>query len=92
VIASFRNKALVDLWSLGSSSKIDKRLHERILLRLDRLDACSLPAEMNVPGFDFHALKGFTPTRYTVYVNGPWCLTFEFADGEVQHVDLEQYH
>jgi len=36
---------------------------------------------MNVTGFDFHALGGFVPTRYTVHVNGPWCITFEFENG-----------
>jgi proteic killer suppression protein len=27
-----------------------------------------------------------------VHVNGPWCLTFEFADGDAYRVDFEQYH
>ena len=36
---------------------------------------------MRVPGFDFHPLRGFDPPRYSVHVNGPWCITFEF-DGE----------
>jgi toxin HigB-1 len=61
-------------------------------LRLDRLDACVTPEEMNLPGFDFHALRGFDPTRYTVHVNGPWCITFEFHEGEALRVDLVQYH
>jgi proteic killer suppression protein len=30
--------------------------------------------------------------RYTVHVNGPWCITFEFEGGDVYRVDLEQYH
>jgi proteic killer suppression protein len=46
---------------------------------------------MNVPGFDYHALRG-KPLRYTVHVNGPWCITFEFADGDALRVDFEQYH
>jgi proteic killer suppression protein len=92
VIASFKNKALADLWSSGRTAKIDKRLHERILLRLDRLDACTAPEEMNLPGFDFHALRGHQPTRYTIHVNGPWCITFEFHEGEALRVDLVQYH
>jgi proteic killer suppression protein len=46
---------------------------------------------MNVPGFDFHRLKG-KPVRYTVPVNGPWCITFEWADTDAVGVDLEQYH
>ncbi len=92
MIQSFRSKPLADLWATGRTAKIDARLHRRILLRLDRLDVASRPEEMNVPGFDFHALRGFNPTRYTVHVNGPWCLTFEFEEGDAVRVDLEQYH
>jgi proteic killer suppression protein len=92
VIVSFRSKALADLWSSGRTAKIDGKLHKRILIRLDRLNVAIHAEEMNVPGFDFHALRGFDPIRYTVHVNGPWCLTFEFAEGEAQRVDLEQYH
>ena len=47
---------------------------------------------MNVPGFDFHALGGFKPTRYSVHVNGPWCITFEFNGENAARVDFEQYH
>ncbi len=49
-------------------------------------------ASMNLPGFDFHALQGHTPTRFTVHVNGPWCITFEFSDGDAYSIDYEQYH
>lgn len=69
--------------------RIDARSHRRILLRLDRLDVVAMPEEMNLPGFDFHALKGPRPTRYSVHVNGPWCLTFEFEDGDACRVDFE---
>jgi proteic killer suppression protein len=92
MIRSFRSKALADLWSTGSSRRIDQRMHRRILVYLDRLDAASAPQEMQLPGFDFHVLKGFEPTRYAIHVNGPWCLTFEFEDGDACRVDWEQYH
>ena len=92
MIRSFRSKALADLWSTASSRRIDQRMHRRILVRLDRLDAASAPEEMQLPGFDFHALKGFKPARYATHVNGPWCLTFEFEDGDAWRVDWEQYH
>ena len=92
MIRTFRNKALAELWEKGRASKIDVRMHQRILRRLDRLDAARKPEEMNLPGFDFHPLKGFNPTRYSVHVNGPWCITFEFGDGDALRVDFEQYH
>jgi proteic killer suppression protein len=92
VITGFKSKALADLWSTGRTAKIDKRLHNRILLRLDRLDASATPDEMNLPGFAYHPLRGFSPVRYSVHVNGPWCITFEFHEGDAVRVDLEQYH
>ncbi len=91
MLKSFRNKALAELWSSGSSRKIDGRLHERILRRLDRLDGATSVKQMDVPGFDFHPLHD-KPQRYSVHVNGPWCLTFEFEGGDALRVDLEQYH
>lgn len=91
MIKSFRNKELSRLWSIGVS-KIDGRFHGRILERLDALDAATHAADLNVPGFDFHALKGFKPIRYTIHVNGPWCITFEFVQGDALRVDFEQYH
>ena len=92
MIRSVRNKALADLWEKGRTAKIDVRMHDRILRRLDRLDVATRPEEMNVPGFDFHALRGFKPTRYSVHVNGPWCIAFEFEDGDAFRVDFEQHH
>ena len=91
MIRTFRSKPLADLWNSGKA-KIDSRLQGRILRRLDRLDVAVKPEEMNVPGFDFHALKGHKPTRYSVHVNGPWCITFEFDGGDAYRVDFEQYH
>jgi proteic killer suppression protein len=92
MIRSFKSKALAELWAKGRTRGIDARLHRRLLRRLETLDAATTPDEMNVPGFDFHVLRGFKPIRYTVHVNGPWCLTFEFEEGDACRVALEQYH
>ncbi len=92
VIKTFRHKGLAELWSGGRARRIDHRLCDRILRLLDRLDQAGLPQDMGFAGTQFHALKGFKPTRYTVHVNGPWCVTFEFVDGHAYEVDLEQYH
>ncbi len=91
MIKTFKHKELARLWEEGRS-KIDQKLHRRILVRLDALDAATKPDDMNLPGFDFHSLSGFNPTRYTVHVNGPWCITFEFDGGDACRVDFEQYH
>lgn len=90
MIKSFKSKPLADLWA-GKTSKIDAKMHARIQRRLDQLDGSTAPEQMNVVGFDFHALRG-KPQRYSVHVNGPWCITFEFEGGDAYRVDFEQYH
>ncbi len=90
MIRTFRSKELAKLWS-GQPTKIDQRFHDRIRARLDALDAAGKPDDLNIPGFDFHGLRG-KPKRYSVHVNGPWCITFAFSDGDALLVDFEQYH
>ena len=91
MIRSFRHKGLEELFESGTSSKVRPDLAKRTLRRLDALDQAASLVELKVPGFDFHGLKG-KPQRYSLHVNGPWCVTFEWADGDAWRVDLEQYH
>ena len=91
MIRSYRHKGLKELIEEGDTSRIQETLHERCQRRLDVLDRAQRPEDMNVSGFNFHALKG-TPLRYTVHVNGPWCITFEFEGGDAWRVDFVQYH
>jgi len=92
VIKTFKNKALSNLWSSGKTSKIDARMHKRITVRLDRLNSVGSTDDLNLSGYNFHPLKGFDPTRFSIHVNGPWCITFEFSNGDAYNVDFEQYH
>lgn len=48
-------------------------------------------APVNIPGLDLHKLRE-KPLRYSVHVNGPWCITFEWNDGEALRVDFENDH
>ena len=59
--------------------------------QLDALDAAIKPSDLDVPGFNFHRLRGPRPIRYSIHVNGLWCITFEFRDGEAHRANLEQY-
>ena len=91
MIKSFKHRGLKELFNKGRSARISPALKARCLTRLDALDAATRPQDMNVPGFDFHALKG-KPKRYSVHVSGNWCLTFEWRDGGPAGVNLEDYH
>jgi toxin HigB-1 len=80
----------------GSCGTLGKRAHRENRRQdagahLTTIGPLGCHRAMNVPGFDFHPLRGFKPTRYSVHVNGPWCITFEFEDGDACRVDFEQY-
>ncbi|HEV7989226.1 MAG TPA: type II toxin-antitoxin system RelE/ParE family toxin [Candidatus Binataceae bacterium] len=91
MIGSFRDKGLENLFRRGQSRRVAADLQRRALRRLDALERAATLRDLNVPGFDFHPLRG-TPQRYSLHVNGPWCITFEWRDGDAWHVDLQQYH
>jgi len=92
VIQPWKHKGLCELFEKGRSRRVRPDLQARALLVLDALDAATKPSDLNLPGFDFHRLRGHKPPRYSIHVNGPWCITFEFEEGEARRVDLEQYH
>ena len=91
MIKSFRHKGLAELFEQGGSRYIQRSLQARCLRRLEVLDQAKALVDVNVTGFNFHGLRG-VPKRYSIHVNGPWCITFEWQAGEVLRVDLEQYH
>ena len=75
----------------GRSAKIRPDLKSRCLRRLDALNEASTPTDLIIPGFNFHGLRG-KPKRYSVHVNGPWCVIFGWDENDAVDVDLEQYH
>lgn len=91
MIKSFKHKGLAELFEKAATAKIDAKMHKRIRIRLDVLDSATTPEDMDRSGYDFHPLRGL-PKRYSVHVNGPWCLTFEFEGTDAYRVDFEQYH
>jgi len=92
VIGSFRHKGLEAFWQKGTKAGIDVKLENRIRARLLALLAAIRPEDMRLPGFDFHPLKGDQARRYSVHVNGPWCITFDWIGTDAVDVDLENYH
>ncbi len=91
MIKSFKHKGLSELFERGNSRRIRQDLQSRCLRRLEVMDQVEILSDLNMPGFNFHGLQG-VPQRYSIHINGPWCLTFEWKEGEALRVDLEQYH
>ena len=91
MIKSIRHKGLSRLFQEDIATGLRSDLIKRCRSRLTALDVAERLGDLNVPGFNFHRLQG-RPTRYSIHVNGPWAITFEWIDGDAWRVDLEQYH
>jgi toxin HigB-1 len=91
MIKSFKNKGLAELFEFGQSRRMREDLQARSLRRLEVLDQAESLTDLQIPGFNFHGLRG-SPKRYSIHVNGPWCITFEWENGDALQVDLNQYH
>jgi toxin HigB-1 len=84
VIRSIRHKGL-------------KRLHEDddprgVIAILARLDAAATAADMNLPGFRLHPLKGKFQDFWAVTVRANWRVMFRFAGRDAVDVDYVDYH
>jgi toxin HigB-1 len=59
---------------------------------LARLDAARSAADMDMPGFRLHPLKGESKGVWAVTVRANWRVTFRFADPDAFDVDYVDYH
>jgi toxin HigB-1 len=58
---------------------------------LARLDAATAAADMDLPGFRLHPLKGDLRGFWGVTVRANWRVIFRFADGDALDVDYLDY-
>lgn len=91
MIRGFRHKGLAALFNDDDPAGIRPDLVERCRARLTALRMARTLKDLQLPGFNLHALQG-KPRRYAIAVNGPWRITFEWHEGDAWRVDLEQYH
>jgi proteic killer suppression protein len=91
MIVSFRSKALRQFWEEGNRRGLRPDLVERVLDRLTLLHLAETLTDIDVPGAKFHGLRG-EPTRYAIWVNKNWRITFGWDDDQATDVDLEDYH
>lgn len=57
-----------------------RKILEKLRDILARLDAAGTPADLDLPGFRLHALKGDLAGFWAVTVRANWRLIFRFTD------------
>jgi len=92
MILSFRHKGIERFFLIGSKAGIQAKHASRLTDQLTLLNIARKPEEMNVPGWQWHELKGNLAGHWSVSVNGNWRLTFTFQEEDVILVDYQDYH
>jgi len=80
------------LFARGSPSKVNPSWHAHVSRILSALNAAAHPAELDIPGQEFHQLTGNRKGTYAVKVSGNWRVTFRWDEDGPLAVDLEGYH
>jgi proteic killer suppression protein len=92
VIVGFRHRGLKRLFERGDRSRLIPEHVEKIENILAVLNRASVSAELDLPGFRLHALKGELSGYWAVTVRANWRIVFRFEDGHATDVDLLDYH
>jgi proteic killer suppression protein len=89
VIRSIRHKGLKRLYEDDDHRGVVSEHAEKLRDILVRLDASAAVADMDLPGFRLHPLKGEFKGFWAVTVRANWRVIFRFAEGDALDVD---YH
>lgn len=92
MIKTFRHKGIQRFFTDGSKAGIQPAHAARLARQLRQLNDARVPADMNMPGWKWHALSGELAGHWSVWVNGNWRLTFAFEGEDAILVDYRDYH
>lgn len=92
MIKGFKHRGLKRFFEKGDTSKVQPAHIERLQILLFALNEAAEIAEMDLPGFGLHALKGDLKNHWAVKVSSNWRMTFIFENGNAYVVDYQDYH
>jgi toxin HigB-1 len=92
MIRSIRHKGLKRLFEDDDPRGVTSQHASKLRDVLARLDAAGAVADMDLPGFRLHSLKGDFRGFWAVTVRANWRVIFRFENGEALDVDYVDYH
>ena len=92
MILSIRHKGLRKLYDQNDSRGVSSEHAPKLRDILARLDAATVPTDLDLPGFRLHPLKGELKGFWAVTVRANWRVIFRFADQNAADVDYVDYH
>jgi len=92
MIISFRHKGLRTFYETGNTRGIRAEHAGRLARVLSFLDRAAVPADVDLPGWRLHPLKGTWAGFWSITVSGNWRIVFRFVGNDVELLDYLDYH
>ena len=92
MIGSIRHKGLRRLFENDDARGVAAEHADKLRRILARLNAARSAADMDLPGYRLHPLKGDLQGCHAVTVHANWRVIFRFVEGEAWDVDYLDYH
>ena len=93
MIKSFKCKETRKIFQREYSKKISTELHRAPLRKLRMLNRAQFLNDLRVPpGNKLEALKGNRKGQYSIRINDQWQICFTWNSGEVENVEITDYH
>lgn len=92
MIKSWKHKGLKNFFFTGSAAGINSEHTKKIRYILQLLNSAKYAEQMDLPGYDFHKLKGNLKGYFSVAVRANWKIIFQFDGEDAILVDYLDYH
>ena len=93
MIATWDDKEAELIWNMQTSKRIPPQLQRNVRKKLVMIDAAVSINDLRVPPANhLEKLSGDREGQYSIRVNSAWRVCFKWNDGNVEIVDVVDYH
>lgn len=92
MITTFQHKGLRLFFETESTKGIRADHAKRLKRMLAIMDRAAAPADLDIPGWRLHPLKGELAGFWSLTVSGNWRVIFRFVGNDIELVDYLDYH
>ena len=96
MIKSFSGKVAKDIWQTNQSKSLPREYWVRAKALLTIMHSTSTLDDLRIQGepsdIGLHKLKGDRRTDWSITIKLPWCITFQYTNGEFSDLKIENRH
>ncbi len=93
MIGSFKDRTTRRIFDGEKVGRLERPIYDRARRKLQQLEAATRIEDLYFPPSNrLHPLQGYTPTRYSIWINEQWHISFEWLEDKAEGVLFEDCH